>query len=97
MSGPEFAECAECPSCGDRAQPEQDGDLVYWACGCGQEFGYRRVVQSQEGTCAAGIDLSHLATLNGVAPAEASRLLGPMPDASGVFLGSVIPLRPEEN
>ena len=49
-----IADAAECPACGDCAQPEQDGDLIYHACGCGHEFGYRRLPQ-QESTCQIGV------------------------------------------
>jgi hypothetical protein len=43
-----------CPSCSRLAEPEQDGDLIYYACeSCGYEFGYRQA--RQEGMCAAGI------------------------------------------
>ena len=94
---PGTGECAECPSCGSRAEPEQDGDVLYWACECGFEFGYE--VEKQEETCAAGIELGHLAVLNGLTPAETDRLLHGRPErpVSAVFLGSVIPVRPEDS
>jgi hypothetical protein len=45
-----------CPACGDLAEPEQDDDLTYYACVCGYEFGYQRVVQDQDSSCQLGID-----------------------------------------
>jgi hypothetical protein len=50
-----IGEAMECLSCGDRAQPEQDGDLIYYACGCGYEFGYQRVAQEQDNACQLGV------------------------------------------
>lgn len=39
------------------AEPEQDGDVTFYACQtCGGEFGYRRMTPvGAAGTCAAGI------------------------------------------
>lgn len=79
FSGPDFSESAECPSCGHHAEPEQDGDVLYWACDCGFEFGHARVTQPEE-SCAAGIPLAHLATLQGgpLTPGQEAALdLGP--------------------
>ena len=47
----------ECPYCGATAEPEQDGDVVYFACpSCGGEFGHRKV---DRGTfCAAGLPVA---------------------------------------
>jgi hypothetical protein len=87
---------AECPNCWSRVEPEQEGDVVFYECECGVAFGYR-LVKSEE-TCAAGLPLAHLATLRGVPPEEAAafgKTLG-LPE-TGVFLGSVIPLRPADN
>lgn len=50
----ELEEAAGCPACGELAEPEQDDDLVYFACGCGHEFGYRRVAQGG-GDCQLGV------------------------------------------
>lgn len=59
--------CAD-PECVDRqghrslAEPEQDGEIAYWACpACGACFGYRRrpattVGVNSAGTCAVGVD-----------------------------------------
>lgn len=94
----EVSEAAMCPSCGAQAEPEQDGDVTYFSCGCGMDFGYQ-VVQSGD-TCAAGIPLGQLATLGGMAEAETDCLVWgtKKPESeSAVFLGSLIPLRPEEN
>jgi hypothetical protein len=102
-----IGEARECPSCGDRAQPEQDGDLIYYACGCGHEFGYQRVQQEQDSSCQLGVpeeirkgySLAHLATLDSLTPAEEARLTGIAGPSEErvVFLGSIIPLRPEDN
>ncbi len=48
---------ASCPYCGGAAEPEQDGDVVYFACpGCDGEFGYRK---AERGTfCAAGLPVA---------------------------------------
>lgn len=59
MSGPRVDEPVPCgdPEClqvQPSAQPETDGDLLYYACPCGYEFGYQQVRQG-EGTCAAGL------------------------------------------
>ena len=51
------SELAECPACGELAEPEQDGDLLYSACACGMEFGFRQEVQ-QDSSCQLGIDES---------------------------------------
>lgn len=95
----EPAESVACPNCGEPVEPEQDDDLVYYPCGCGHEFGYRRISQEEDATCAAGIPLAHLATLGGLTGAETDRLVyggePPRPE-SVVFLG--IPVRrPEDN
>lgn len=45
---------SECPQPQPSAQPEADGDLRYYACLCGQEFGYQRAGQA-DATCAAGV------------------------------------------
>lgn len=97
------SESLACPSCGSLAEPEQDGDLTYFACECGHEFGYRRVVE-QESTCQlgvpeeirAGFSLAHLATLQGAPSKEFEKSLSPS-ETGVVFLGSLIPMRPEDN
>jgi hypothetical protein len=53
---PEVVENAPCPQCGGSAEPEQDGEIVFYACPCGAEFGYRKAAS---GTfCAAGLPLA---------------------------------------
>lgn len=52
-----LAENAGCPYCGGVAEPEQDGDVLYFACpGCGGEFGYRKVTSGA--FCAAGLPVA---------------------------------------
>lgn len=42
-----------CPQCDAAAEPEQDGDVMFFACPrCGAEFGYQRVLRGP--VCAAG-------------------------------------------
>jgi hypothetical protein len=92
----------QCPACGELAEPEQDGDLTYYACGCGNEFGYQRVVQ-EDSSCQLGVpeeirkgySLAHAAVLQGgPTPAEFNKALGPPETA--VFLGYPV-RRPEDN
>lgn len=58
MSLPELQveEQRECPQCGGAAEPELAGDVTFFACSCGAEFGYQRVLQGP--ACAAGFTLS---------------------------------------
>ena len=97
FSSVQFGDTAECPGCGRQAEPEQDGDLQYYECVCGVAFGYSQ--EKQEETCAAGLSLAHLVTLGEMTSAEEKRLLFGRsgPAADGVFLGSLIPMRPEDN
>lgn len=44
----------ECPQAQPSAQPEADGDLRYYACPCGMEFGYEQAVPDA-GACSLGI------------------------------------------
>lgn len=102
----EMSETAQCPSCGAAAEPEQDGDVLFYACECGFYFGYQAMT-AEANTCAAGLPLAHLTTdpvfqsrLADLTPEETDRLLwgkSKPKSESAVFLGSVIPLRPEEN
>jgi hypothetical protein len=94
-----------CPACGELAEPEQDGDVTFYACGCSYEFGYQRVAQEQDSSCQLGVpeeirkgySLAHLATLEGLTPAEEARLTGfSGPSESAVFLGYPV-RRPEDN
>lgn len=76
-----FEKSASCPQCGGVAEPEQDGDVVYFACSdedCGAEFGHRRAVQPGP-VCAAGL------------PVEVREPAAAAP----VFLGTTITRRPE--
>lgn len=55
----ELVPCID-PECGDMAEPEQDGDHRYYACGCGMEFGYSRMqttvlAEDADGNCSVGI------------------------------------------
>lgn len=58
MSLPELQveERRECPQCSAMAEPDQDGDVTFFACSCGAEFGYQRVLRGP--VCAAGYTLS---------------------------------------
>jgi len=48
---------AACPACGHPAEPEQDGDVIYFACpACEMEFGHH--VERQGPVCAAGLPLA---------------------------------------
>jgi hypothetical protein len=56
---PEFevGETAGCIYCSGTAEPEQDGDVLYFTCtACGNSFGHRRARQ-QAPSCAAGLAL----------------------------------------
>lgn len=79
-----------CLYCSGTAEPEQEGDVIYFACpACGGTFGYRRVVQSAP-VCAAGLTIAvDPAQPPGVLSAESGS------DRRSVFLGSVIKRRPE--
>jgi hypothetical protein len=45
------------PECAGTAEPDKDGDHMYWTCGlCGSEFDYERVGQNPEaGACSIGV------------------------------------------
>ncbi len=73
----------ECPEPQPSAQPEADGDLRYYACECGYEFGHQMAAQD-EGSCAAGVPESVRRAVS-FAPAQE-----PQP----VFLGTTIGRRP---
>lgn len=52
---PQLEESCECPQCGSRAEPEQDGNVLFFCCTeCTAEFGYRKTADGG-GMCAAGI------------------------------------------
>jgi hypothetical protein len=45
-----------CPYCGGSAEPEQDGEMVFFVCpACDGEFGYHKAAQGS--FCAAGLPL----------------------------------------
>lgn len=72
------ARCAD-PECGQVAEPEQDGDLHYWACtGCGYTFGFIQITQpfhaDSDGTCSVGVP----ETIRRAASAPMHRALGPL-------------------
>lgn len=48
-----FSELAECPACHEMAEPEQDGDVSYFSCGCGMDFGYQIV--TEDPSCQLGV------------------------------------------
>jgi hypothetical protein len=76
---PAFEGSVACPYCGGKAEPEQDSDVIFFACtACGGEFGYRRAVQSAP-VCAAGLPIAD----------------GPAQPPQPVFLGTTIKRRPE--
>ena len=60
MTGPPEAlleESTGCLYCGEKAEPEQDGDVVFFACtGCGGTFGHRKVTSGA--FCAAGLPVA---------------------------------------
>jgi hypothetical protein len=73
-------------SCGDpecaepqpSAEPESDGDLRYYACLCGYEFGHQKAAPASQDTCAAGV------------PEHVRRAVSVDPEpGQPVFLGSV--------
>ena len=54
MSESWVEETRSCPGCGSEAEPEDDGEVRYWACPeCGYEFGYLLVRQDNE--CQLGV------------------------------------------
>jgi len=67
------SESVACPACEAMVEPEQDGDLIYFPCGCGMEFGYTRIPQQDE-TCQAGI------------PEDIRRAAQPAPEATSLPL-----------
>jgi hypothetical protein len=83
-------ESAPCPGCGAAAEPEQDGQVTYYACAeCGHEFSHQ-VRRADELLCAAGLPIV----------ASAAQPAGVMTLKSGdsrghVFLGPTIGRRPE--
>jgi hypothetical protein len=68
------SDSAECPSCAELAEPEQDGDLTYYACSCGYEFGYQHIAEQQDSSCQLGV------------PEDIRRAAQPAPEASSLPL-----------
>jgi hypothetical protein len=85
-----FEGSVTCLYCGGEAEPEQDSDVIFFACkDCGGEFGYRRPVQAAP-VCAAGLTIvADPAQPPGVVTLESGS------DRRSVFLGDVIKRRPE--
>lgn len=86
-------DAAECPSCGATAQPEQDGDVTYWSCGCGYDWGYQ-AVPSTDPSCQLGIpEETRRFASGGIIPADQV----PTGDRVPVWLTQhpVIPRRPD--
>jgi hypothetical protein len=57
MINAESVPCAD-PECGGQAEPEQDGNYLYFECACGHTFGFTRsetVLVDPTGACAVGI------------------------------------------
>lgn len=71
----EIEDAAACPNCGGKAEPEQEDDVLFYACGCGNYFGYR-TVQQDEDTCAAGLPFAKLAESQ-------------LDDGTKVFIGTI--------
>jgi hypothetical protein len=85
-----FEGSTECPYCGGEAEPEQDGDVIFFACtACDGEFGYRRAVQAAP-VCAAGLVIA-----DGPAQPPGVMTVESGSDRRSVFLGDVIRRRPE--
>ena len=57
MSEPLVAGSLPCPQCGTDAEPEEDGQILWFACPqCGAEFGYQPVPLAGP-VCAAGLSI----------------------------------------
>lgn len=80
-----------CPYCGGWAEPEQDGDVVFFAClKCEGEFGHRKAERGA--FCAAGLPVAvrvDPAQLPGVVTIDTGA------EQRKVFLGVTIKRRPE--
>lgn len=68
----------ECLQKQPSAEPESDGELRYYACSCGFEFGYEQAAPV-EGNCQIGV------------PEEVRRIASvpPSQDPQPVFLGTI--------
>lgn len=76
-----------CPGCGELAEPEQDSDVLYWAClnqSCLMEFGHHRTEQ-QDPACQLGIPEQVRRQAGGIIPAE----IASTRDRPPVFLGQI--------
>ena len=60
MSEPLVAGPLPCPQCGADAEPEEDGQILWFVCpDCGAEFGYQPVPLAGP-LCAAGLSIREL-------------------------------------
>lgn len=78
---PQVELALECPSCGGRGEPEQDGECQFYSCEvCQYEFGYS-LLKQDAGSCQVGV------------PAQVrTRFQQPQRSPSGdapVFLGTI--------
>jgi hypothetical protein len=79
----------ECPESQPSAQPEADGDLRYYACLCGYEFGFEKAAPA-EGNCSLGVP-EEVRRAVSIEPGSSAPPQGPQP----VFLGTTIGRRPQ--
>lgn len=89
---PVVEESVGCIYCPGQAQPEQDGDLLFYVCArCGGEFGQRRIEQPGP-VCAAGLPIDVI-----VDPAQPPGVvtIDTGAEQRKVFLGVTIKRRPE--
>lgn len=77
-----------CPSCeNEDVPPEQEGDVIFYSCPCGMDFGYRVLPESdQDPSCQLGVPEE-------VRAAASFNFPVPVPNEP-VFLGFEIPRRP---
>jgi predicted RNA-binding Zn-ribbon protein involved in translation (DUF1610 family) len=90
VSEPLVAGSLPCPQCGTDAEPEEDGQILWFACPqCGAEFGYQPVPLAGP-LCAAGLSIRvDDAQPPGVLSLESGS------ERTSVFLGATIRRRPE--
>jgi hypothetical protein len=86
MTTPWGEATAECPQCGEQAEPEEDGDVRFWVCSCGAEFGYQRSRQD-DATCAAGLKISSMTPPGAALPGG---------NGTHAYLGTTIRRRPDD-
>lgn len=82
MPEPYLAVLVGCPSCGEAAEPEEEDGVFKYVCGCGFEFGHRRLDQPED-ACSLGI------------PEDVRRGADTRPQDQSVFLGTSIGRRPQ--